>query len=67
VKDRADLPSLETRDQPAGLFCRDSDKVNASARSLRHHLGHVTICLRNSSLSTRPLRITQQHNVIRAP
>jgi len=30
VKDRADLPSLEARDQPAGLFCRDSDKVNAS-------------------------------------
>ena len=40
VKDRADLPSLEARDQPAGLFRRDSDKVNASARSFRHHLGH---------------------------
>ena len=40
VKDRADLPSLEARDQPAGLFGRDSDKVNVSARSLRHHLGH---------------------------
>jgi hypothetical protein len=40
VKDRLDLPSLEARDQPAGLFCRDSDKVNVSARRLRHHLGH---------------------------
>ena len=40
VKDRADLPSLEARDQPAGLFRRDSDKVNVSARGLRHHLGH---------------------------
>ena len=30
VKDRLDLPSPEARDQPAGLFCRDSDKVNAS-------------------------------------
>jgi hypothetical protein len=40
VKDRADLPSLEARDQPAGLVCRDSDKVNVSARGLRHYLGH---------------------------
>jgi hypothetical protein len=34
VQDRADLPSLEARDQPACLVCRDNDKVNASARSL---------------------------------
>ena len=40
VKDRADLPSLQTRDQPTGLFCWDSDQVNGSARGLRHHLGH---------------------------
>src|ERR1700758_760597 len=40
VKDRADLSSLEARDQPAGLVCRDSDKVNVSARGLRHHVGH---------------------------
>jgi hypothetical protein len=40
VKDRADLPSLEARDQPAGLFCWDRDEVNVSARRLRHHLGH---------------------------
>jgi len=40
VKDRLDLPSPEARDQPAGLFCWDSDKVNVSTRRLRHHLGH---------------------------
>jgi hypothetical protein len=40
VKDRADLPWLEARDQSAGLFRRDSDKVSVSARSLLHHLGH---------------------------
>ena len=40
VKDRADLPWLEARDQSAGLFCWDSDKVNMSARSLLHHLSH---------------------------
>ena len=40
MKDRADLPSFQTRDQPAGLVCRDRDKVNVSARSLGHHLGH---------------------------
>mgnify|MGYP003910034489 CR=1 FL=1 len=40
VKDRLDLPSLEARNQPAGLFCWDSDKFNVSARSFRHHLGH---------------------------
>ena len=40
MKDRADLPWLEARDQSAGLFRRDSDKVNVSARSLLHHLRH---------------------------
>jgi hypothetical protein len=40
VKDRADLPWFEARDQSAGLFGRDSDKVNVSASSLRHHLWH---------------------------
>jgi hypothetical protein len=40
VKDRADLPWLEARDQSAGLFRRDSDKVNVLARSLLHHLMH---------------------------
>ena len=40
VKDRADLPWLEARDQSAGLFRRDSDEVNVSARSLLHHLRH---------------------------
>ena len=40
MKDRLDLPSLEARDQPAGLFCWDSDKVNVSERRLRNHLGH---------------------------
>ena len=38
VENRADLPWLEARDQSAGLFRRDSDKVNVSARSLLHHL-----------------------------
>jgi len=40
VEDCADLPWLEARDQPAGLVCRDSDKVNVSARGLGYHLGH---------------------------
>ena len=40
MKDRADLPWLEARNQATGLLRRDSDKVNVSARSLRHHLGH---------------------------
>jgi hypothetical protein len=40
VKDRADLPWVEARDQSAGLFGRDSDKVNVLARSLLHHLMH---------------------------
>jgi hypothetical protein len=40
VKDRADLASLEVRDQPAGLFRRDRDKINVSACSLGHHVGH---------------------------
>ena len=37
---QADLSSLEARDQPAGLFRRDSDKLDVSVRSLRRHLGH---------------------------
>src|SRR6478736_8064385 len=40
VKDRADLPWLEARDQSAGLLRRDSDQVNVLARSLLHHLIH---------------------------
>jgi len=40
VKDRADLLWLEARDQSAGLFRRDIDKVNVSARSLLDHLRH---------------------------
>jgi hypothetical protein len=40
VKDRADPTWLEVRDQSAGLFRRDSDKVNVLARSLLHHLMH---------------------------
>jgi hypothetical protein len=32
VKDRADIPSLQASDQLTGLFRRDRDKINVSAR-----------------------------------
>jgi len=40
MQNRADLLCLEARDQSAGLFRRDSDKVDVSALSLFHDLGH---------------------------
>ena len=40
VKNRADLPWLKARDQSAGLFRRDSDKVNVLARSVLDHFSH---------------------------